>query len=393
MDVRKKRWIVPLTAMSILFVIAGVSAQTTPTTSPASPKYEQVLGPRTWLFPADHGRHDGYKTEWWYFSGNLRDDTGRRFGYQLTFFRIAVNGFPTTRPTAWSLNDLYFAHAAISDLDGKNFVFKDLMQRGIAGLAESSDRTLDVYVHDWRAKLDQKGDTVLKASDAGFTIDLTADTGVGPVLQGPGGVNAKGPNPGQASYYYSEPQMPTHGKLTIGAKSYDVVGTSWMDHEFASNALASDQVGWDWMALSFPDRSSLMLYRIRNRVIANNYVSGTLISPEGRPTYLAAKDIVMSGSEPWKSPRSGAEYPQQWRVVIPNRDPIIVKTRMTGQELVTPETTDVDYFEGAAEATDQSGHPIGEGYLEMTGYAKNDKTVIGSFLTFLHFAREIWGTP
>jgi predicted secreted hydrolase len=381
--------------MIVCLVSAGSTAWAQDTASIAAPssEFKQVLGPRDWAFPLDHGKHQGYKTEWWYFSGNLHDKAGRRFGYQLTFFRIATVAQPSTRPAERALSDLYFAHAAISDIQGRNFLFKDRLQRASAGRAESSDRTLDVYLRDWCAKLDDQGNAILVAKDSGFGIDLVAGAGIGPVLQGPGGVNAKGTNPGQASYYYSEPQMPTHGRLTVGAESFEVDGPSWMDHEFSSNAMAPNQVGWDWLALSFPDRSSLMVYRLRNQSGATDYISGTLISPAGQPTYLAPADIKMEGSQPWRSTRTGAAYPQQWRVAIANHRPIVVRALMTGQELVTPDTTDVNYFEGAAEATDDSGNHLADGYVEMTGYEQGGRTILASLSSFLHLFKAIWLTP
>jgi predicted secreted hydrolase len=337
-------------------------------TSPA-PDFAQVLEPRAWLFPRDHGRHDGYKTEWWYFTGNLRDKTGRRFGYQLTFFRTAVAPNPTTRPSPWAMRDLYFAHAAISDPADNRFLFKDRMQRGRAGLAESSDQTMDVFLLDWSAKLDARGNSHLIASEPGFGIDLIAGRGVGPVLQGPGGVNKKGRNPGQASYYYSQPLMPTTGSLTIDSQTFQVQGQTWMDHEFSSNALSSDQVGWDWLALSMNDHSSLMIYRLRNRAGGTDFLSGTLIAPDGKPKYLGALDITFNGEQAWTSPQTGAVYPQVWHVAVPGREPLVVRTVMTGQELITRNSTNVNYFEGMVDATNEGGKTAGEGYLEMTGHS------------------------
>jgi predicted secreted hydrolase len=380
-------------ALMIAPATPGHARAQTPPLAEISPGFRQVIGPRNWTFPADHGKHDGYKTEWWYFSGNLRSQTGRRFGYQLTFFRVASAPSATTQPNGLVAHDLYFVHAAISDIAGKRFVFKDRMERERSGVAEASDHTLDVHMKDWRAKLDDRGKTVLTASEAGFEINLTAAAGVGPVLEGPGGVNAKGPNRGQASYYYSEPLMPTHGTLTIGSESFAVDGASWMDHEFSSNPLSGDQVGWDWMAVSFSDRSSLMLYRIRSQGGASDYVSGTVISAEGEPRYLSASEIQMGGSKPWRSPNTDAEYPQQWRVLIAGHKPIIVRTLMPGQELITPNTTAVNYFEGAAEAVDEAGNALGEGYLEMTGYDTRGQTLLGSVTSFLRIAKEIWLTP
>ena len=159
-------------------------------------------------------------------------------------------------------------NAAITDAEGKRFVFRDRLERGRPGLAESSDQTMDVFLLDWSAKREAEGSghagtSHLVAREPGFAIDLTASDGFGPVLQGPGGVNAKGVGKGQASYYYSQPRMPTRGTLAIDGQSFTVEGLSWMDHEFSSNALAKGQAGWDWLGLSLRDGSSLMIYRLR----------------------------------------------------------------------------------------------------------------------------------
>ena len=334
----------------------------------AEPDYLRALHPRDWSFPRDHGRHDGYKTEWWFFTGNLRAPDGHRLGYQLTFFRTAYSAAPTTRPSPWAMTDLYFAHAAISDIGGQTFTFKDHLQRGRPGLAETSDKNLDVSLLDWSAKLDDRGIHLL-ANEPGFTIDLTCTPTQPPVLEGEGGVNAKGRAPGQASYYYSLTRMTTKGTLEAAGRRYEAEGLSWMDHEFSSNALSKEQVGWDWMGLTMADGSGLMIYRLRNAAGGTDYLSGTRIAPDGNPTYLKTSDLSLVPSKPWKSAASGANYPQEWKLTVPGRT-ITVRSLMPGQELLTPNSTNVDYFEGAVDVVDDQGRAIGEGYLEMTGYAK-----------------------
>jgi predicted secreted hydrolase len=338
----------------------------------AEPQFNPVLAPRTWSFPEDHGRHDGFKTEWWYFTGNLREkSTGRKFGYQLTFFRSSLAPRATTRPSPWAANDLYFAHAAISDVGGKQFLYADRLSRGRPGLASASDTTMDVVLKDWWTKLDEQNRFRLFAKDEKLSIDLTAAPGRGPILQGPGGVNAKGPNPGQASYYYSMTRMPTTGTLTVDGKTFDAEGLSWLDREFSSNPLGDTQSGWDWLALSLDDGTDVMLYRLRDKQGRADYLSGTRVDRDGKVTYLSAKDITLAPSAPWKSPASGATYPQQWTITCSGVPRLTVKTRLTDQELQTPSSTDVTYYEGTVEATDDAGKPVGVGYLEMTGYAKS----------------------
>jgi predicted secreted hydrolase len=333
-------------------------------------EFLQATHPRQWSFPRDHGRHDGFRTEWWYFTGNLRDPAGREFGYQLTFFRTAFAPHATTRPSAWGMTDLYFAHAAISDLRGWTFVFKDQLERGRPHLAWASDKTLDVMLLDWSAAL--KGDGIhLRASEKGFAIDLTCTGGRGPILQGPGGVNLKGHQPGQASYYYSMTRLQTSGELSLNGQTWQVNGLSWMDHEFSSNSLSANQSGWDWMGLQLSDGSDLMIYRIRDKAGAADYLSGTRISPDGKPHYLSASNIRLEGSDPWTSPASGGVYPQRWRLQVAGLPDLLVTSAMPGQELITSSSTKVTYFEGVAHVTDIKGRPMGAGYLEMTGYAKS----------------------
>ena len=340
-------------------------------TGAAEPQFSPVLAPRTWSFPRDHGRHDGFKTEWWYFTGNLREKgTGRRFGYQLTFFRSSLAPKAATRPSAWAAHDVYFAHAAVSDVQGGRFVFADRLSRGRPGLAHASDQTLNVVLKDWWTRLEKTGEFRLFARDRRLGMDLTTAPGRAPVLQGPGGVNAKGPNPGQASYYYSMTRLPTTGTLTVDGKTFEVEGLSWLDREFSSSPLGENQAGWDWLAVSLNDGTDLMLYRLRDKAGRTDYLSGTRIAADGKVTYLSAKELSLVPSDDWKSPASGAAYPQTWTISVAGLPKLIARTRLRDQELQTPNSTDVTYYEGTVGVTDEPGKSVGEGYLEMTGYTK-----------------------
>ncbi|HWE03333.1 MAG TPA: lipocalin-like domain-containing protein [Tepidisphaeraceae bacterium] len=365
-----KCFLCPAVALALAWPAASVAAPATQPIAEAAPEFSQAVAPREWAFPRDHGRHDSFKTEWWYFTGNLRDDAKREFGYQLTFFRTAVAPVTPRRPSPWAFHDLYFAHAAITDVAGQTFVFKDRLSRGRAGLAESSDTTLDVRLLDWKAILD-RGAIRLQANEDSFSIDLSCAGGRGPVLQGPGGINAKGRRPEQASYYYSMTRLKTTGTLTLGGKQFHVHGDTWMDHEFSSNALSADQTGWDWFGLSLADGNDLMIYRLRNRAGDADFLSGTIIQPDGTPRYLSARDISLRPSKPWVSPASGSAYPQEWAVSVRGMSQLTVRTRIPGQELITTASTKVDYFEGSADVLNSTGSMIGEGYLEMTGYGRN----------------------
>jgi predicted secreted hydrolase len=348
-----------LTLLVLLVPIAALAGE------PAH--FQQALSPRDWQFPRDHGRHDGFKLEWWYFTGNMHDSAGRRFGYQLTFFRTAFAPATTQRSSPWAMNDLYFAHAAVTDIDGKRFLFKDRLERARDGLAMASNQTMDVTLLDWSAKLDGNAIT-LKCPETDFSIDLVCKDGRGPVLQGPGGVNTKGREPGQASYYYSMTRLKTAGTLTIKGQAFKVDGLSWMDHEFSSDSLGTNQIGWDWMGLQLDDGSDLMIYRMRDKSGATDYLSGTRITGDGQPHYLAADEIKLTGDSPWTSSASGASYPQRWTLRVPDEPDLIITSDLPGQELITDSSTKVTYFEGSATVTDDHGKRLGQGYLEMTGY-------------------------
>jgi predicted secreted hydrolase len=232
-----------------------------------------------------------------------------------------------------------------------------------------------VKLLNWSAILqsqqkDSRGIIALEASGDKFSYDFNCTIAAEPILEGPGGVNAKGPLPGEASYYYSMIRMPTSGHVSIGGKTFDVAGPTWMDHEFSSNPLGADQVGWDWMGLTLDDGRDVMVYRLRNASGGSAFASATIAERDGRVKYLDGSKIHLTGSEPWRSPSTGGVYPQRWHVALDGIDAMDVRTMVTDQEMHTPNSTNVDYYEGASDVLDAGGRKMGQGYLEMTGYAK-----------------------
>ncbi len=335
----------------------------------ATPAFDRATAPRAWSFPRDHGRHDGFKIEWWYFTGNCVDAAGHRFGYELTFFRSGLDPRQPTRPSPWATSDLYFAHAAVTDVDGGHFAAKDRLERGRPGLAWASDRAMGCYLLNWSVKQGDDATIKLAASDPALGIDLSLTGGRGPFLEGPGGVNVKGPGDGRASYYYSMTRLHTAGTLGVAGRSFAIVdGQSWMDHEFSTDSMDPAQVGWDWFGLQLDDGTDLMIYRMRDRAGRTNYLSGTRVGPDGVPHYLTDRDITLVGDHPWQSPHSPAAYPQRWRVAVDGH-PYVVLSRLADQELTTSASAGVTYWEGAVGLTDDAGRFVGQGYLEMTGYA------------------------
>ena len=251
---------------------------------------------REFTFPSDHGPHPGFQTEWWYYTGNLTAAGGRRFGYQLTFFRRALKPPMESkeRLSAWAAEQVYMAHFAITDVMGKRHVPFERFSRGAAGLAGAESPPYTVWVEDWRVEQVGADPMVVRmlAAQDGVAIDLHLVDRKGPTLQGDGGYSQKGPDPGNASYYYSQTRLETAGTVRLGEDIYEVDGRSWMDHEFSTGALAPDQVGWDWFALQLDDGYDLMAFQIRRGDgTVDRMANGTLVGPEGEKQHLSVDDF------------------------------------------------------------------------------------------------------
>lgn len=328
-------------------------------------------------FPRDHGSHDAYRTEWWYYTGNLRAGDGREFGYQLTFFRRGIPAEQVkTLPSKWSVTQLYLAHFALSDLTRQRFRYAEKLSRAGLGKAGAEPDRLHVWIDRWRAEAPptEAGRHRLRAAEGDLAVELDLSPEKPPVAHGTGGLSRKGAEAGQASHYYSFTRMATTGRLTIGPESFDVTGASWMDHEFGSADLGRDLVGWDWFSLQFDNGTDMMLYRLRRADgSADPVSSGTFIDREGKGHHLSIGDFTLEPLSDWTSPTSKARYPQRWRLTIPSRQLALELTpRMAAQELATTRSTQVTYWEGAiAAAGTAGGQPVqGKGYMELTGYAE-----------------------
>lgn len=339
--------------------------------------YARAIAPREFRFPADHGPHPEFRTEWWYYTGNLATPEGRRFGFQLTFFRSALAPEMPARKSAWATRQAWLAHFAVSDLGGAgggHFHSFERWSRGAAGLAGARAEPFRVWVKDWSAEGvgGQAPPMRLAASEADLGIDLMLQPGKPPVLQGDRGLSRKGPEAGDASYYYSLTRMPAAGTVRLGghrSHPFAVTGLAWMDREWSTSSLGRDQVGWDWFALQLSDGSDLMLYQLRRKDgSADPASSGTVVSPRGEARPLALPDFQIAGSGVWRSPRSGARYPARWRVRIPAEElDLEVRPALDDQEL----DVSFRYWEGAVEiGGTRRGRPVrGQGYVELTGYA------------------------
>jgi predicted secreted hydrolase len=336
--------------------------------------WRQAIGPWQWSFPRDHGAHPEYRTEWWYFTGNLKDKDGKQYGYQLTFFRqgLSLNASQSDNP--WSIRDVYLAHFAIVDGSSGKFWFYDRASRTGPGLAGAATGSMDVWTLNWSAKM--VGNTIyLKAHLGEMALDLELMPRKPKIFHGEKGLSKKGPNPGQSSYYYSFTDLASKGTIqaSLLRQPIEVTGTSWFDQEFASNILSADQVGWDWFGIHLSDGRDLMLFQLRKKDgTIEQASSGTIIEKDGTSRYLRQSDITLKVLAQWKSPKSSGTYPAKWQVSIPSAQiDIILAPIVANQELVTEASTGVTYWEGAVTGTGTSrgGAVTVEGYAELTGYA------------------------
>jgi predicted secreted hydrolase len=320
--------------------------------------FARALAPRDFSFPADHGPHPEFRSEWWYLTGHLQAGS-RRFGYQLTIFRQALAPQAVPRASAWASRQVYMGHLAITDVEGRRFVAFERMAR--EGLGLGGAEAAAVWVDDWR--LTPSFPITLTARDGDTALALTLEPGRGPILQGDAGLSRKGPEPGNASYYYSFTRLPTRGRLTVGGQSFQVTGESWLDREWSTSALGPELAGWDWLALHLSDGRDLMVYRLRRKDGGAAPESrATLIDARGATQLYGPEAFRLTPRSHWTSPRSGARYPVAMDLELPGLR-LEVRPLLDDQELALS----FRYWEGASTAS--GGGLTGRGYLELTGYA------------------------
>lgn len=335
--------------------------------------YRLALPGYRYEFPRDHFAHPEFQTEWWYYTGNLRSRDGRAFGYELTFFRHAVANTRNDRsPSPWDVRDVYLAHFALSDLDGRRFLHDQRMNRAGPGLAGASLEARRVWNGNWHVQWE--GEVLhLQAIAVSHRARLTLRPTKPPVVHGVHGVSQKAAGEGRASHYVSFTRLETSGTLEVEGEPFEVEGLSWMDHEFFTHQLSPEQAGWDWFSLQMEDGTELMLYRLR-RVdgTADPFSAGTFVDVTGRSRHLAAADFTLEPrGRTWTSPTTGGAYPLEWSITVaPLKLSLQLRTPLDAQEIVSRQPSVPSYWEGAIRvAGTRDGKPVaGSGYLEMTGY-------------------------
>ena len=336
--------------------------------SPDISGFARAIEPWDWQFPRDHGAHPQFQTEWWYYTGNLADEDGRRFGFQFTIFRRALSSAVTSSASEFRANDIYMAHLTLSDVTGGDFWHDVRYARGGAGLAgATAEPRYRVWLEDWEVSAEDEAATKTRISAASgdFAIDLRLEQVKPPALQGDNGLSPKSAEIGNASYYYSLSRLITSGSLSVGEQTFAVTGNSWMDHEFSTSALGDNAQGWDWFGLIFDDESELMVGQIRLVEGGSEPAFGGLIVyADGSTRRLSSSEIGIRATASWRSPHSQAEYPAGWEIEIGGDEGfrIEVTPLQADQEL---HGAGIVYWEGAVRISrDKTGY----GYAELTGY-------------------------
>jgi predicted secreted hydrolase len=325
-----------------------------------------ALPERRLQFPRDHGAHPDLRTEWWYVTGHV-EAGGRSFGFQVTFFRSRVDATQGMR-SRFAAKHLLFAHAAVTDVQaGKLWHDQRIARQGFE-VAEAAERDARLRLRDW--SMVREGNTWhAQLPCAGFTLDLRCEATQPVLLQGRQGLSRKGPDPAQASYYYSLPQLAVRGRITLQGRAFDATGKAWLDHEWSEAAMHPEAVGWDWIGMNLDDGSALTAFRLRRKDGSTLWDGGSFRSAKG-DLYIASRgENEFRPQRRWTSPLSRASYPVEWIVRTP-ADFYTVRALVDNQELDSRGSTGAIYWEGLSDLIDSNGKRVGRGYLEMTGYAQ-----------------------
>ncbi|HEY7303189.1 MAG TPA: lipocalin-like domain-containing protein [Bryobacteraceae bacterium] len=345
-------------------------------------EWQLALAGYHYEFPRDYFNHENYQTEWWYYTGNVHSPDGHRYGFELTFFRQAVQLSEevfVSEDDVWRPDQLYLAHLALTDIDAGTFYHTERLNRGGPGLAGISTNQRRYWNGNWQVRWSSlaTGHQQLQAVCDAFTLALNLKPNKHAVVQGEDGLTRKGPLPGQASHYISFTRIAAEGQLNRNGKSIAVAGLAWMDHEFFTEPAHSEITRWDWFSIQLNNGEELMLYRIRNASDATTpYSSGTYVDARGRAQFLNAAEFSLVPGQIWQSPNSGARYPIGWSISVPSLGlQLSERTIVKDQEFLTKSGISPTYWEGAVtyEGQMRGRNAKAVGYLEMTGYAGSSR--------------------
>ena len=338
-------------------------------------KWKLALPGYKYEFPNEHRSHPNFKIEWWYFSGNVKDENGNRYSFMLTFFRRGLRLEKTSEMnrSRWALNNLYFSHFSVYSAKKNKHYFSEKFSRGALGQAGAYTERFKVWIDDWKAENINEKISIFAKKD-NLYLDFELESKKKPVIHGKNGISQKSAGVGQASHYYSYTRLKVNGSLAVEGKRIRVHGTAWMDHEFGSNQLGKEQIGWDWFSIQLSNDTELMLYLMRNKNGSYDFTSsGLLIASDGSVIHLSLNDFTIKNKSFWKSKKSKALYPVEWVIEVPKYNiNLKIKALHDKQELDTAKSTQIIYWEGGinVEGFSQGISVNGVGFVEMTGYAK-----------------------
>ena len=327
--------------------------------------YAPVI-PRPLAFPADFGSHPEFRTEWWYVTGWLNSARGESLGFQITFFRTKPD-VANDNPSAFTPHQLLIAHCALSDPQRGRLWQDQRVRRAGMGLAQAAEGDTAVSIDGWSLTR-ESGHYIARIQAEDFALEFTLTPTQAALLNGEAGVSRKGPQPTAASYYYSLPHLRVGGSIARHGEHAQVSGEAWLDHEWSSEYLDSEAIGWDWLGLNLDDGSALMAFRIRAADGGQRWAGGTLRDRDGNVRVLQPTDIQFQARGRWTSPRTAIVYPTQWSVRAGDHT-FNIKPLMEDQENDTRLSTGAIYWEGAVSAY-EGNVPVGRGYLELTGYGE-----------------------
>ncbi len=337
----------------------------------AMPSVGTALPPRTLVFPRDHGAHPDLRTEWWYVTGHAHEAgaAGREFGFQVTFFRTRVDATQTMQ-SAFAARQLIFAHAAVTDVQGRTLWHDQRIAREGFGIAGASATDAAITLRDWSlVRRGADGAWLARLPGNDFSLDLVFEPSQPLLLQGEQGLSRKGPEPAQASYYYSLPQLAARGRIMLKGRAFDVTGLAWMDHEWSEALMPPDAVGWDWIGMNLLDGGALTAFRLRDAAGRALWSGGSFRTNAGALRNFGPNEVVFTPLRFWNSPASQTRYPVEWAVETP-AGRFTVRPVIDNQELDSRASTGAIYWEGLSELRDTGDRVVGRGYLEMTGYAR-----------------------
>ncbi len=315
----------------------------------------------------DHFLHRSARAEWWYFTSVLTTPKRKDvIGLEVTFFRVKT------------LVESVIVHMAVTDVERQEFWFTGMVLPMYVRFARDAHTVLGFFGNCLRFDEENNGlfiDTRLR----GLQMSLSC-TGGDLMAQGAGGVQEMQNSSGDASYYFTLPNMTTMGTITLNGERLPVTGLTWHDHQWGNFNVAN--LKWDWFSLRFDaDDVYVMLFNFDRR--GTVYGAGNF-SRHGHVMQierfqLRALDVYTDAH--------GITYPIDWELQIFDKPeaeaPFMVarvKPLLKGQalsSLVMP-----DYWEGVCTVHAEIVTPVDQGathfldkkvldgfaYVELTGY-------------------------